>query len=523
MTCPICDGNQFSYLFVIRGLPFARCRGCGVIALGTLPTAADFRDFYKRPTDEREVNPYTDSHTEQDAAGRYLTALLSRGLRQGRILIVAGPHSQPVTKHLAGAVERRGVEVDLHSAEEIAQAQSQQSYAAAVALHQLQVQEHPAGFLEQIHALLEPGAVFLSTVPCVDSWPATFFGPRWTEWKPENRFYFDRSTIQLLLLRCGFRDNLVLPDRRLYTLEHIYQRASASPRTALTSMISAAHFLLPSSMRSVRKRLATSGIIVTSQCAPLPGRPKCSIIVPAFNESQSFPVLMDALLKQTIPGVDREIVIVESNSTDGTREIARRYENHPEVKLVLEERPRGKGHAVRTNLANTTGDIILFQDADLEYDLNDYDSLLAPILARRTLFVLGSRHGGSWKMRKFVDQEGVSAALNLGHLFFTGLLNVLYRQKMRDPFTMFKVFHRDCLYGLDFECNRFDFDHELVIKFVRKGYTPLEIPVNYWSRSFREGKKVRFFRDPLTWLRIDLKLRFTRVLRDITEEDPQKQ
>ena len=79
---------------------------------------------------------------------------------------------------------------------------------------------------------------------------------------------------------------------------------------------------------------------------------------------------------------------------------------------------------------------------------------------------------------------------------------------MCDPFTMYKVFRTDCLYGIDFKCNRFDFDHELVIKLVRKGYTPIEVPVNYRSRSFKEGKKVRIFRDALSWLWVDFKLRF---------------
>jgi hypothetical protein len=106
----------------------------------------------------------------------------------------------------------------------------------------------------------------------------------------------------------------------------------------------------------------------------------------------------------------------------------------------------------------------------------------------------------------------LATGLNLGHAFFTGLINVLFRQNMTDPFTMFKVFRRDCLFGLKFECNRFDFDHELVIKLIRKGYRPVEIPVNYRSRSFREGKKVRLFRDPFTWLWVDLKLRFAQVL-----------
>jgi hypothetical protein len=98
--------------------------------------------------------------------------------------------------------------------------------------------------------------------------------------------------------------------------------------------------------------------------------------------------------------------------------------------------------------------------------------------------------------------------MNLGHVLFTALFNVTYGTRLRDPFTMFKVFRRDCLSGLTFEANRFDFDWELVGKLVRAGYRPLEIPVNYRSRSFTEGKKVSLLRDPLTWIRACFKFRF---------------
>jgi hypothetical protein len=115
-------------------------------------------------------------------------------------------------------------------------------------------------------------------------------------------------------------------------------------------------------------------------------------------------------------------------------------------------------------------------------------------------------------MRHFSDQPSMSTMLNVGHVFFTTLMNVLYGQRMQDPFTMYKVFRRDCLYGLRFERNRFDFDHELVIKLVRKGYTPLEVPVNYSSRSFKEGKKVTLVGDPISWVITNIKLRFEAVL-----------
>jgi hypothetical protein len=98
-------------------------------------------------------------------------------------------------------------------------------------------------------------------------------------------------------------------------------------------------------------------------------------------------------------------------------------------------------------------------------------------------------------------------------VFFLTLFNLLYSQRLTDPFTMFKVFRRECLYGLEFECNRFDFDYEIVIKLLRKGYKPLELPVNYRSRSLSEGKKVTIFRDPLTWIRALIKFRNTPLYR----------
>ena len=121
--------------------------------------------------------------------------------------------------------------------------------------------------------------------------------------------------------------------------------------------------------------------------------------------------------------------------------------------------------------------------------------------------MLGSRHLGDWKLRRFSDQLALATLFNLGHLLFVTLLNVLYGQRLRDPFTMYKVFRRDCLHGLTFECNRFDFDFELVIKLIRAGYTPLELPVNYESRSLRDGKKVSILRDPPTWLWALIKFR----------------
>jgi glycosyltransferase involved in cell wall biosynthesis len=245
---------------------------------------------------------------------------------------------------------------------------------------------------------------------------------------------------------------------------------------------------------------------------PLPVPCTLTVVVPVFNEGKTVHRTLDALLAKQIPGVRFEIVMVESNSTDGSRDIVLSYKADPRVKIILEDAPLGKGHAVRAGLACATGDIILIQDADLEYDLDDYEVLLVPIITGRQKFVLGSRHGGSgWAIRKFDDQPLHAFVMNVAHWTFTLMINAALGIWLNDPFTMYKVFRRDCLEGLTFESNRFDFDWELLMKLVRKGHRPIEIPVSYKSRSFKEGKKVSMIRDPLTWLRAVVKYRFVKL------------
>lgn len=244
---------------------------------------------------------------------------------------------------------------------------------------------------------------------------------------------------------------------------------------------------------------------------------KLSIIIAVFNEESTVGVLLNRVWGTQIDGITKEIIIVESNSTDRSREICSEFvERHQNatgdsIQLHLQSAPLGKGFAVREGLAKATGDIVIIQDADLEYDINDYQFLIKPITEGKADFVLGSRHlaAGNWKIRKFNKSPVKSTLFNIGGLLFHALFNRIYGQNLTDPTTMFKVFRRSCIEGLRFTSNRFDFDFELVGKLIRAGYNPLEIPVSYFSRGFEEGKKTRIFRDPLTWTRAILWHRFS--------------
>jgi len=223
---------------------------------------------------------------------------------------------------------------------------------------------------------------------------------------------------------------------------------------------------------------------------------KVSIVLPVFNEARYAAQVIDAVLAKTLK-IDRELIIVESNSTDGTRDIVRRYQGTANVRVVFEERPRGKGHAVRTGLGYVTGSIVLIQDADFEYDIDDYDALLEPILQNRATFVLGSRSLGldDWKVRRYDATPIRGLALNVAQVLFAKTYNLLYQQRVTDVNTMFKVFRAQCLDGLDLRSNGFELDIELACQLARNGHSPMEIPVNYVARGFDQGKKIRFWRD----------------------------
>jgi len=235
--------------------------------------------------------------------------------------------------------------------------------------------------------------------------------------------------------------------------------------------------------------------------------------MPVYNEHDTVGESIERVLRAAIPDTALELVIIESNSSDGSREVVSRHANDPRVVVVYEDTPRGKGHAVRTGIARATGQIILIQDADLEYSVEDYPALLDPIVRSEADFTLGSRHVRGVPMRSMPEDRFIGWLVNTAHWAFTGLFDAAYGVRLRDPFTMYKVFRSECVTDVEFVSNRFDFDWELVAKLIRLGYKPLEVPVSYTARSFGEGKKVRFFRDPPSWVLACIRFRFSRLKR----------
>ena len=265
--------------------------------------------------------------TAPDAAAPYaslcIAALRRRGFRGGSLLVAAGARVD--TGAFLDWARTDGFRVQFLDLSAASADLAPAAYDAAILLQQMHTHPAPGELLHATRAALRPGAPLLLTLR------------RLTQWRPEDRWCFDENTIQLLLLRYGFHEVLV--------------------------------------------RKPAACMLVTAVRNEPPPRPKCSIVVAAFNERPTFPLLMDALLKKEIPGMDREIVVIESNSTDGTRELAKQYQGHPEIKLVLQDRPRGKGHAVREGFRHATGDLLVFSDAHVLTPPGWTDALL-PILDR---------------------------------------------------------------------------------------------------------------------------------------------
>ena len=525
--CPICSSKRMYYAFSVQRSRLVECHECGHMMLHPPPDKEALGRIYNQNywlLDDSDEERQRFSMLKQATAllyldlakrslGRHGGRLLEIGSGAGDLLAAAADLGYDVTgvefsqSSCVRAQERLGnrgrvICGDIHHLQE------RNYYDVCVIADVVEHVENPREFLQRVYELLRTGGIVIVATPSLESWSARLLKNRWMEFKTEHLHYFRPETLHSLLFQSGLEPIGSLPGRKWLSLEYIVDHFVKYPVPVVSSVLRAAARLLPKSARIAPFRITASGIVSVASKVPRAAGRKISILVPAFNEAATLAPLLESVLAKNLEGLEKEIILVESNSTDGTREIALRYENRPGVKLVLEDKPRGKGHAVRTALAHATGDYILIQDADQEYDIEDYDVLIEPLTTGRKAFILGSRHGGrTWKVRQFEGQPWTGLLLNFGHWFFKTVVNIVFGLRLADPFTMYKVFRRDCIAGVIFECDHFDFDYELLIKIVRNGYRPVEIPVNYRSRSFSEGKKVSVLRDPWSWMRAIVKFR----------------
>ncbi len=224
--------------------------------------------------------------------------------------------------------------------------------------------------------------------------------------------------------------------------------------------------------------------------------PKLSVIMPVCNERATIREIVRRVMELPI---EKELIIVDDGSTDGTLDVLQEIRG-PSIKILFHGRNKGKGAAIRTGLEEVTGEFAIIQDADLEYDPQDYLLLLTPILSGEADVVYGSRFRGEY--------EDFLSLHWLGNKFLTLTTNLLYRSHLSDMETCYKLFRTDILKSIEFHSNRFDFEPEITAKLLRRGIKIIEVPISYIGRQFAEGKKITW-RDGFTALWTLIKYRFS--------------
>jgi glycosyltransferase involved in cell wall biosynthesis len=208
---------------------------------------------------------------------------------------------------------------------------------------------------------------------------------------------------------------------------------------------------------------------------------KLSVIIPVYNEFESIKVILERVQEQKLA---HEIVVVDDGSKDGTRDVLKELDGKGGVRVILHEHNKGKGAAVRTGMSAAVGDVLLIQDADLEYDPRDYPTLLKPINEGVADVVYGSRFlGASRRVAMFWHM--------IANQLLTFMTNILYNTILTDMETGYKVFRREILDGMVLHANSFDFEPEFTAKILKRNFRIFEVPITFNPRDYTQGKKIK--------------------------------
>jgi glycosyltransferase involved in cell wall biosynthesis len=226
---------------------------------------------------------------------------------------------------------------------------------------------------------------------------------------------------------------------------------------------------------------------------------KLSVVVPVYNERNTLVEVLRRMRAVELPdGIEREIIVVDDGSTDGTRDVLRQLGDST-VRIVLHDANKGKGAALRTAFTHATGEYILVQDADLEYDPEDWPKLLNPVLRGRARVVYGSRFTG--------ERRNMLLLHWIGNRFLSMVTNVLFNTTLSDMETCYKLIERDLIEQMKLQSNKFDIEAEISAKILKRGIRIYEVPISYSGREFDEGKKITW-RDGFAALYTLVKYRF---------------
>lgn len=217
---------------------------------------------------------------------------------------------------------------------------------------------------------------------------------------------------------------------------------------------------------------------------------KASIIVPTYNEQKTISLILGKVLSSQLPkGIKKEIIVIDDGSSDGTVEVLKKYEKT--IKLLKHNKNLGKGAAIKSGIKNSTGDIVIIQDADLEYDPIFLIQLLNPILSKKYKVVYGTRLK-NYPLNFFGKNKTILPSHLIANRFLTAMTNFLYKGNLTDMETGYKLFDSKLLKSIKLNSERFDFEPEITAKILKKGIKILEIPIQVRPRSYKEGKKINW-------------------------------